>query len=92
MSSSGEKKNPSWKSQKAAFTVKLKDKVVFEENINLPSTNFLGTEARGTVLANEVDVVVIHHDDPPPNLQKSTSSTTKVEFHTHKCTFLCDKQ
>ena len=89
--SSGKKKKASWKSHKVAFTLKSKDIVVLENNINLPSTNLLGADTRGTVLANDVDLVDIQHDDPPPNLQQSTSSTTKVGCHTRKCTNIGDR-
>ena len=76
--------NASQKLHIAAFTFKSKDIVVLEDNINLPSTNFLRTDTRSTVLANNVDLVDIQNDDPPQSLQQSTSSTTKVVCHTRK--------
>ena len=51
MSSSGENDSSVqenrglWKTLKAAFNFKAKNKVVFEDNINLPSSNFLGADA-----------------------------------------------
>ena len=93
MSSSGEKNSSlpensiSWKAAKAGlYTTIAEDKVVLEDNINLPSTNLLGADARGTVLGNDADLVDIQPDNPPPNLQQSTSSTTKVVCHTKHCT------
>ena len=97
MSSDGEKNSSqqesiiSRKSAKAGlYTTRTKEKVVLEHNINLPSTNFLGADARGTVLGNDADLVDIQPDNPPPNLQQSTLSTTKVECHTKGCTNISD--
>ena len=97
MSSSGEKNSSlpensiSWKAAKAGlYTTIAEEKVVLEDNINLPSTNLLGADARGTVLGNDADLADIKPDNPPPNLQQSTSSTTKVKCHNHNCTFLGD--
>ena len=55
MRSSGEKNSDGqenrglWKVLKSSFTFKAKDRVVLEDNINLPSSNLLGADSRGTV-------------------------------------------
>ena len=36
--------------------------MILEDTINLHSTNLLGADARGTVLANDVNVADIKHD------------------------------
>ena len=98
MSSDGENNSSqqeniiSWKSAKAGlYTTRTKDKVVLEHNINLPSTNLLGADARCTVLGNDANLVDIQPDNPPPNFQQSTFSTTKVECHTKGCTNIGDR-
>ena len=89
--SSRQKNRTSWKSAKAAlYTIRAKDKVVLEHNINLPSTNLLDADAQGTVLGNDADLADIQPDNPLQNLQQSTSSTIKVVCHTKGCTTLGD--
>ena len=82
----GKENRTSRKSAKAAlFTIRAEDTVVLENAINLPCTNLLGANARGTVLGNDAHLADSQPDHPPPNLQQSTSSTTNPVCHSKFC-------